>query len=72
MGYIVEKHATCAKLLDISSYDLRHRFGYRMAESVPLHRLAHIMGHDSLVSTRLSIRGTKDDVQQVVETIAWT
>ncbi len=29
-----------AKLLDVSPHDLRYRFGYRMAESVPLHRLA--------------------------------
>ena len=72
MGYIVKKYATCAKALAVSPHDLRHRFGYRMAESVPLHRLAQIMGHDSLVTTRLSIQGTKEDVQQTVETIAWT
>jgi site-specific recombinase XerD len=50
----------------------RHRFGYRMAESVPLHRLAQIMGHDSLDTTKLYIQGTKHDLQQAVETIAWT
>jgi integrase/recombinase XerD len=72
MGYMVKKYATCAKLLDVGSHDLRHRFGYRMAASVPLHRLAQFMGHDWLVTTRLSIQGTKEDVQQAVETIAWT
>jgi integrase/recombinase XerD len=46
-GYIVKTYACVAKLADVSPYDLRHRFGYRMAESVPLHRLAHIRGHDS-------------------------
>ena len=56
----------------IALYDLRHRFGYRMAESVPLHRLAQIMGHDSLDTTKLYIQGTKHDLQQAVETIAWT
>jgi integrase/recombinase XerC len=35
-------------------------------------RLAQIMGHDSLDTTTLSIQGTKHDVQQAVETIAWT
>ena len=40
----------------------RHRFGYRMAEPVPLHRLAQIMGHDSLDTTNLSIQGTKHDL----------
>jgi integrase/recombinase XerD len=72
LGYIVKKYADRAKLVDVSPHDLRHRFGYRMAESVPLHRLAQIMGHDSLDTTRLYIQGTKHDLQQAVETIAWT
>jgi integrase/recombinase XerC len=48
LGYLVQRYATRARLTDISPHDLRHRFGYRMAASVPLHRLAQIMGHDSL------------------------
>ena len=56
----------------VSPHDLRHCFGYRMAESVPLHRLAQFMGHDSLDTTKLYIRGTKLDLQQAFETIAWT
>jgi len=70
LGYIVKKHAVSAKLIDVSPDDLPHRFGYRMAESVPLHRLAQIMGHDSLDTTKLYIQGTKHDLQQAVETIA--
>ncbi len=62
LGYIVKKYADRAKLVDVSPHDLRHRFGYRMAESVPLHRLAQIMGHDSLDTTRLYIQGTKQDL----------
>jgi integrase/recombinase XerD len=72
LGYIVKKYVHIAKLLDVSPHDLRHRFGYRMAESVPLHRLAQIMGHDSLDTTQLYIQGTKHDLQQAVEAIAWT
>jgi site-specific recombinase XerD len=72
LGYIVKKYAHVAKLTDVSPHDLRHRFGYRMAETVPLHRLAQIMGHDSLDTTKLYIQGTKHDLQQAVETIAWT
>ncbi len=71
LGYIVKKYAVAAKLPDISPHDLRHRFGYRMAEAVPLHRLAQIMGHDSLDTTKLYIQGTGHDLQQAVETIAW-
>ena len=72
LGYIVKKYARVARLPDVSPHDLRHRFGYRMAESVPLHRLAQIMGHASLDTTKLYIQGTKHDLQQAVETIAWT
>ncbi len=72
LGYVVKKYADAAKLVDVSPHDLRHRFGYRMAESVPLHRLAQIMGHDSLDTTRMYTQGTRRDLQQAVETIAWT
>jgi integrase/recombinase XerD len=72
LGYIVKKYARVAKLPDVSPHDLRHRFGYRMAESVPLHRLAQIMGHDSLDTTRVYVQGTKHNLQLAVETIAWT
>jgi integrase/recombinase XerD len=72
LDYIVKKYAQAAKFPDVSPHDLRHRFGYRMAESVPLHRLTQIMGHDSLDTTKLYIQETKHDLQQAVETIAWT
>jgi integrase/recombinase XerD len=71
LGHLVTKYATRAQIADVSPHDLRHRFGYRMAEVVPLHRLAQIMGHDSLDTTMLYIRGTKQDLQQEVEKIAW-
>lgn len=72
LGYIVKKYTWVAKLTDVSPHDLRHRFGYRMAESVPLHWFAQIMGHDSLNTTKLYIQGTRYDLQQAVGTIAWT
>ncbi len=72
LGHLVKKYAALAKLRHVSPHDLRHRFGYRMAESVPLHRLAQIMGHDSLDTTLIYVRGTRRDLQQDVETIAWT
>jgi integrase/recombinase XerC len=71
LGYIVQKYATLAKVEDLSPHDLRHRFGYRMAAGVPLHRLAQIMGHDSLDTTMIYVRSTKGDLQQAVEEIAW-
>ena len=71
LGYLVKRYAYTAKLADLSPHDLRHRFGYLMAETVPLHRLAQIMGHDSLDTTMIYVRGTKSDLQKEVEKIAW-
>jgi integrase/recombinase XerD len=71
VGYIVRRYATVARLVGVSPHDLRHRFGYRMAESVPLHRLAQIMGHDSLDTTMTYVRATAGDLQREVEKIAW-
>ncbi len=72
LGYVVAKYAALAKVEDVSPQDLRHRFGYVMAERVPLHRLAQIMGHDSLDTTMAYVRGTRGDLQRAVEEIAWS
>jgi integrase/recombinase XerC len=72
VGYVIKKYAEKAQVRDVSPHDLRHRFGYRMAQSVPLHRLAQLMGHDSLDTTMIYVKATRQDLQQAVETIAWT
>jgi len=71
LGHLIKRYAARARLVDISPHDLRHRFGYRMAESVPLHRLAQLMGHDSLDTTMTYIKATRNDLQKEVEKIAW-
>lgn len=71
LGYVVKKYARAANIAWLRPHDLRHRFGYRMAQVVPLHRLAQIMGHDSLDTTMIYIKSTKADLQQAVEKIAW-
>jgi len=71
VGYLIKKYARQAQLSNIHPHDLRHRFGYRMAASSPLHRVAQLMGHDSLDTTLLYVRGTQQDLQQAVEAIAW-
>ena len=71
LGYLVKKYAERAKLADVSPHDLRHRFGYRMAADVPLHRLAQLMGHDSLDTTMIYAQATRHDLQKEVEKIAW-
>lgn len=70
LDHLIRKYAHHAKL-KVSAHDLRHRFGYVMAEKVPLHRLAQIMGHDSLDTTMRYVRATQQDLQAEVEKIAW-
>ncbi len=71
VGFLIKKYARQARVEDLRPHDLRHRFGYRMAEKVPIHRLAQIMGHDSLDTTMIYIQGTQSDLQRAVESIAW-
>jgi integrase/recombinase XerD len=68
---IVSQYAEQARVRDLSPYDLRHPFGDRMAQTAPLHRPAQVMGHDSLDTTLRYVRGTRHDLQQAGETIAW-
>jgi hypothetical protein len=44
IGYLITKYADQANIENLRPHDLRHRFGYRMAEPVPLHRLAKLWG----------------------------
>jgi integrase/recombinase XerC len=62
IGFIIKKYAERSGL-DIHPHDLRHRFGYRMAKSTPLHRLAQIMGHDSL--QQFKIQKMRDKQSQI-------
>lgn len=71
LNHLIRKYVRIAGLTDVRPHDLRHRFGYRMAAVVPLHRLAQMMGHDSLDTTLLYVRGTPQDLQDDVEKIAW-
>lgn len=71
LRYLIHKYMKQAGLEGLSAHDLRHRFGYRMAEKTPLHRLAQIMGHDSLDTTMIYVQATRADLQAETEKIAW-
>nr|WP_246258858.1 tyrosine-type recombinase/integrase [Kroppenstedtia pulmonis] len=71
LRHLIQKYMRRAGLEGLSAHDLRHRFGYVMAEKTPLHRLAQIMGHDSLDTTMIYVQATRSDLQAEVEKIAW-
>ena len=65
------KYAEVASLVAVSPHDLRHRFGYRMAETVPLHRLAQIMGMIPWIPRESLSKERAQDVHHAVEIIVW-
>lgn len=69
--HMIQKYVKAARIPDLSAHDLRHRFGYIMAKKTPLHRLAQIMGHNSLNTTMIYVQATMDDLQDEVEKIKW-
>jgi len=69
--YMVKKYMAIAKIENLSAHNLRHHFGYIMAQNTPIHRLAQIMGHDRLDTTMTYLKATKEDLQKEVEKIAW-
>ncbi|MCR8630591.1 tyrosine-type recombinase/integrase [Paenibacillus radicis (ex Xue et al. 2023)] len=71
LRHLIQKYRKAARLEGFSAHDLRHRFGYVMAENTPLHRLAQIMGHDSLDTTMIYVKATREDLQSEVEKAAW-
>jgi len=71
LRYVIQKYMRGARIEGLSAHHLRHRFGYVMAENTPLHRLAQIMGHDSLDTTMIYVKATRVDLQAEVEKIAW-
>jgi site-specific recombinase XerD len=66
LSYLVTHATRHAKLTDV-----RHRFGYRMAAAVPIHRLAHLLGYAWLATMLVYLRGTRSALQRDVATIAW-
>ena len=71
LRHVIQKYMKIARLEGLSAHDLRHRFGYVMVENTPLHRLAQIMGHDSLDTTMIYVKATQADLQSEVEKISW-
>ena len=61
------------KRMAVSAHTLRHTFalGYLRDNPGKLVELASLLGHDSLDTTLRYVRGTQQDLQQAVETIAW-
>jgi site-specific recombinase XerD len=71
--YLVSKYATAAGLESCSPHTLRHSFGKALADAgVGLERIAALMGHESLETTRIYTVPSTQDLASAVERIAWS
>lgn len=63
LRHLIQKYMKAAQIEGLRAHDLRHRFGYIMAASTPLQRLAQIMGHDRLNSTMIYVKCSHAELQ---------
>jgi site-specific recombinase XerD len=71
--HLVNKYAKAAGLEECSPHTLRHSFGKALADAgVSLERIAELLGHENLETTRIYITPSKQDLVAAVEQIAWS
>lgn len=69
--YLVRKYAYEARIENISPHTLRHTFGKNLIDAgVSLDRVATLLGHSSLNTTRIYTVPSQADLQDAVESIA--
>jgi hypothetical protein len=59
-----------AQLEELSAHDLRQRYGYKLAEHIPQHQLAKIMGLDNIDSTIIYVKSTRSPFRKKRFTLA--
>jgi integrase/recombinase XerC len=69
---VIAKFANRAGLDDVSSHTLRHSFAKNLVDAdVALKKIATLLGHESLETTRLYTQPSKADLQATTEKVAW-
>ena len=69
--YLVERYAYDARLEEVTPHTLRHTFGKNLVDAgVPLDRVASLLGHESVDTTRIYTTPSEQDLQREVEKIA--
>ncbi len=71
--YLVNRYAYDARLEDVTPHTLRHTFGKNLVDAgVSLDRVAQLLGHESVNTTRIYTTPSEQDLQRDVEKIALT
>ena len=68
----IAKFADRAGLDNVSPHTLRHSFAKNLVDAdVGLEKVATLLGHESLETTRLYTQPSKADLQVATEKVAW-
>jgi site-specific recombinase XerD len=71
--YLIKRYAYDAHLEDVTPHTLRHTFGKNLVDAgVPLDRVAQLLGHESVDTTRIYTTPSEQDLQREVEKISLT
>ena len=71
--YLIKRYAHVARLEDVTPHTLRHTFGKNLVdENVSLDRVAQLLGHESVDTTRIYTTPSEQDLQREVEKVALT
>jgi integrase/recombinase XerC len=69
---VIKKIVARADLEDISPHTLRHSFAKNLVDAdVGLEKVATLLGHESLETTRIYTQPSEADLQAVTEKVAW-
>jgi len=69
--YLVERYAYDARLEEVTPHTLRHTFGKNMVDAgTSLDRVASLLGHESVDTTRIYTTPSEQDLQREVEKVA--
>lgn len=71
INYLVTKYAYQAQLEDCTSHTLRHTFAKNLVDAgTPLNQVATLLGHESLDTTKIYTRPSKQDLERAVRRAA--
>ena len=71
--YLVNRYAYDARLQDLTPHTLRHTFGKNLPDAgVSLDRLAQLLRHESVDTTRMYTTPSEQDLQREVQKLALT
>jgi len=69
--YLINRYAYDARLEDVTPHTLRHTFAKNLVDAgVSLDRVAQLLGHESVDTTRIYTTPSEQDLQREVEKIA--